>query len=172
MQTIDLIIIIPILYGTYKGYRRGFIVEIVSIIAFVISVLVAFNFMGFSAEIVAKYISNPLTNRLIPYIGFAILFFPIVFLINKLGWLFRSTTKGGLLGSFDSFVGSAIGMVTWAFGVSIIFWLISSIGINISENQTNNSIFYSFIKPIAPKIIGKTTDLVEKTDFKQIIHTP
>lgn len=166
MQTIDIIILIPILYGVFKGYRRGFIVEIVSIAAFVISVLVAFKFLNESTGFVSKYITNPLTAKLIPYISFAILFLPIIFLINKLGWLLRSSTKSTLLGSFDTFVGAAIGMLTWAFGVSIVFWLISSIGIKIAENQIDKSVIYPIISPIAPKIISLATDVYDKTDFK------
>ncbi len=166
MQTIDIIIIIPLLYGAYKGYRRGFMIEIVSIAAFVISVLVAFKFLNESTGLVSKYITNPLTVRLIPYISFAILFLPIVFLINKLGWLLRSSTKSTLLGSFDTFVGAAIGLLTWSFGVSIVFWLISSIGIKIAENQIDKSIIYPVIAPVAPKIISMATDIYEKTDFK------
>jgi membrane protein required for colicin V production len=166
MQTIDIIIIIPLLYGAYKGYRRGFIVEIVSIAAFVISVLVAFKFLNESTGFVSKYITNPLTARLIPYISFAVLFLPIVFLINKLGWLLRSSTKSSLLGSFDTFVGAAVGLLTWTFGVSIVFWLISSVGIKIAENQIDKSIIYPIIAPVAPKVISLATDVYQKTDFK------
>jgi membrane protein required for colicin V production len=166
MQTIDIIIIIPLLYGAFKGYRRGFIIEIVSIAAFVISVLVAFKFLNESTGLVSKYITNPLTVRLIPYISFAVLFLPIVFLINKLGWLLRSSTKASLLGSFDSIIGATVGLLTWAFGVSIVFWLVSSVGIKISENQTDKSIIYPYITPVAPKIISLATDIYQKTDFK------
>lgn len=165
MQTIDLLILIPLLYGTFKGYKRGFLIEIVSIVAFVISVLVAFKFMAESTNFIAKYISNPLTVRLLPYIGFAVLFLPIVFFINKIGWLLRSSTKSSLLGSFDTFVGALVGLITWSFGVSIVFWLISSIDIKIADNQLDKSILHPIIKPIAPKVISTVTDFYQKTDF-------
>ena len=140
--------------------------EIVSIAAFVISVLVAFKFLNESTGFVSKYITNPVTVRLIPYISFAILFLPIVFLINKLGWLLRSSTKASLLGNFDSIIGATVGLLTWAFGVSIVFWLISSVGIKIGENQLDKSMVYPVIAPIAPKIISLATDIYKKTDFK------
>ena len=140
--------------------------EIVSLAAFVISVLVAFKFLNESTGFVSKYITNPVTVRLIPYISFAILFLPIVFLINKLGWLLRSSTKASLLGNFDSIIGATVGLLTWAFGVSIVFWLISSVGIKIGENQLDKSMVYPVIAPIAPKIISLATDIYKKTDFK------
>ncbi len=170
MQTIDIIIIIPLLFGAYKGYRRGFIIEIVSIAAFVISVLIAFKFLNESTNLVAKYITNPLTVRLIPYIGFAVLFLPIIFLINKLGWLLRSSTKASLLGNFDSIIGATVGLLTWAFGMSIVFWLVSSVGIKIADNQIDKSIVYPIIAPIAPKVISLATDVYQKTDFKTPIE--
>lgn len=166
MQTIDIIILLPLLYGAYKGYRRGFIIEIVSIAAFVIAVLIAFKFLNESTGFISKYIDNPLTKRLVPYIGFAVLFLPIIFLINKLGWLLRSSTKASLLGSFDTFVGAIVGLASWTFGVSIVFWLISSVGIKIADNQISKSVIYSIVAPIAPKIISLATDIYQKTDFK------
>jgi membrane protein required for colicin V production len=167
MQTVDLIILLPILYGAFKGYKRGFIIEIVSIAAFIISVLVAFKFMAEATGFVSKYIDNPITKRMMPYIGFAVLFFPIIFFINKLGWLLRSSTKTSLLGSFDSLIGAGVGMLTWAFGISIVFWLINAVDIKIADNQTDKSILLPIIGPIAPKIIDKTTNFVQKTDFKK-----
>jgi membrane protein required for colicin V production len=167
MQIVDLIILLPLLFGAFKGYKRGFIIEIVSIAAFIISVLLAFKFMSEASGFLSKYISNPLTNRLMPYIGFAVLFFPIIFFINKLGWLMRSSTKASLFGSFDSLIGATVGILTWAFGISIIFWLVGSLGIKIAENQVDKSILLPIIEPIAPRIIEKTTNFVQKTDFKK-----
>jgi membrane protein required for colicin V production len=114
LNNLDLFIIIPILYGAYKGYRRGIIVEGVSILAFVISVMIGFKFLNESMGFLSPYLTNPITQRILPYIGFAVLFFPIIFLINKLGWLLRSSTKATILGNFDSLLGATFGTLTWA----------------------------------------------------------
>lgn len=166
MEKIDLFILLPILYGAYKGWRRGIVIEGISIVAFVLAVIVSFKFLGEATHFLGQYIQNPFTQRMMPYIGFAAMFFPIVFLINKLGFLLRSSTKASLFGTLDTFAGALVGACTWAFGVSVLFWLLHGVGIKFDSNPEQSSIFYSYVRPIAPTVIGKTTDFVQKTDFE------
>jgi membrane protein required for colicin V production len=166
MQTIDILILIPILYGSYKGWRRGIVVEAVSILAFVVAVIVSFQFLGLATNFLGRYIQNPLTQRMMPYIGFLAIFAPIVFIINKLAWLMRSSTKTSLLGNFDSFAGALVGACTWAFGLSVLFWVLAGIGVKFDKDPNQNSQFYGFISPIAPKMVAKTTNFIQKTDFE------
>jgi membrane protein required for colicin V production len=166
MQTIDIVILLPILYGLYKGWRRGIMIEVVSIIAFVLAIIVAFKFLGEATFWLGQYIQNPLTQRILPYMGFAVLFLPIVFIINKIGWLLRSKTKASLVGNVDSAAGAIVGACTWAIGVSVVLWVLAGVGVQFDKKPKQSSILYPYISPIAPKVINKTTDFVQKTDFK------
>jgi membrane protein required for colicin V production len=95
---------------------------------------------------------------LLPYLGFSVIFFPIIFLIVRLGWLLRRTIRYTVFGSFDSLAGAAVGLFTWAFGASVFLWMIMAIGVKIPESTTKNAILMPLIKPLAPKIIGKATE--------------
>ena len=162
MQLIDILILLPTLWGAYIGYQRGIIVEVISIAAFVISVLIGFRVLGYASNWISPYVSSRLTEKLMPYIGFGAVFFPIVFLINKLGWVLRKSIRYTVFGSFDSLAGSIVGAFTWAFGISIFLWLVSSIGIKFPEKETVNTHLYPLVKPLAPKVIEKAIDVVPR----------
>ena len=162
MKLIDILILLPTLWGAYIGYQRGIIVEIISIAAFVISVLIGFRVLGYASDWISPYVSNRLTERLMPYIGFGAVFFPIVFLINKLGWVLRKSIRYTVFGSFDSLAGAIVGAFTWAFGISIFLWLITSIGIKFPEKETAHTYLYPLVKPLAPKVVEKAIDVVPR----------
>ncbi|MFN8353553.1 MAG: CvpA family protein [Spirosomataceae bacterium] len=157
MKTLDVILLFPLAYGAWVGYRRGILIEVISIAAFIISVVAGFKLLGWGIEWLTPYIGGGVAQRFLPYFGFSVIFFPIIFLIVRLGWLLRRTIKYTLLGSFDSLAGGIAGIFAWAFGVSVFLWLTSSVGIKFPENTTRNTYIYPIIKPLAPNIIGKAT---------------
>ena len=46
MNFIDIILIIPIIWFIYKGFKKGFIIEIASLIALFLGIYVAIHFSG------------------------------------------------------------------------------------------------------------------------------
>jgi membrane protein required for colicin V production len=157
MKTIDLLILFPLLIGAYTGYKRGLLLEIVAILAFVIAVVLGFKLLDYGLNFLEPYVSS--SNRFLPYFAFAIIFFPIILLVNKLGSLLRKSLQYTLLGSFDSMAGAIMGIFTWAFGISVFLWLIAAVGVLIPADATAGTFLYPIIEPIAPNIISKASAL-------------
>lgn len=169
MQLIDIIILLPILWGGFVGYQRGIIIEIVSIAAFVASVLVSFKSFGFLSTLLASFFSNQLAQHFFPYMSFGVSLGPIVFLINRLGGLLRKSIRYTIFGQFDSFAGGVVGCFTWAFGISILFWLGAAIGIKMPPPTQPNLYIYPIVQPFAPAIIPKVVAEVP-AKIKQLQH--
>jgi membrane protein required for colicin V production len=117
VKVIDIFILLPILWGAFIGYQRGIIIEVISILAFIISVIIGFKTLGVASDWLSPYMTSKVTDRVLPYVGFGAVFFPIVYLINKLGWVLRKSIKATVLGQFDSLVGALVGGMTWALGL-------------------------------------------------------
>lgn len=153
----DLFIGLFLLWGAYQGYRKGLLLEIIAIVAFVIAVVVGFKLLNVSLSFLTPYVGG--NNRYLPYFGFSIIFFPIIFLVNKLGMLLRNSLRYTIFGSFDSMAGAIVGIFTWAFGISVFLWLINAVEVTLPYAATDNSYLYPIIKPIAPKIIQKVSEI-------------
>ncbi|GAB3505793.1 hypothetical protein GCM10027341_37960 [Spirosoma knui] len=162
MNTLDIFMIIPLAWGAFNGYRKGLLVEIVAVIAFVIAMIVGFKFLAFGIDLLSPYISRELARKLLPWLGFSVIFFPTVFMINQMGFALRRSLKYTLLGTFDSVAGAAVGLFTWVFGISVILWLFSYMGVKMPPRHTDGAFLYPYILPIAPNVMDKAAVWVPK----------
>lgn len=160
MNTLDMLMLIPLAWGAFNGYRKGLLIEIVGVAAFVLALIVGFKFLRFGTDLLAPYLTAELTRRILPLIGFSVIFFPTVFMVNRLGYSLRGMLRYTLLGTLDSMAGAAVGIFTWIFGISIFFWLLSTVGIDIPAQYRQESLLYEYVVPIAPQIISVISDWI------------
>ncbi|MCU0341706.1 MAG: CvpA family protein [Spirosomaceae bacterium] len=160
MNTLDLLMLIPLAWGAFNGYRKGLLIEIVGVAAFVLALIVGFKFLRFGTDLLAPYLTAELTRRFLPLIGFSVIFFPTVFMVNRLGYSLRGMLRYTLLGTLDSVAGAAVGVFTWVFGISVFFWLLSTVGIAIPPKYRQESFLYEYVVPIAPQIISVISDWI------------
>jgi membrane protein required for colicin V production len=153
---------VPLAWGAFNGYRKGLLVEIVAVIAFVVAMIVGFKFLAFGIELLSPYISRELARKLLPWLGFSVIFFPTVYMVNQMGFALRRSMKYSMLGTFDSVAGAAVGLFTWVFGISVILWLLSFMGVRMPVRHTENAFLYPYIRPIAPKVMDKAAVWVPK----------
>ncbi len=162
MKTLDLLMLVPLLWGAFNGYRKGLLVEMVAVLAFVIAMIVGFRFLAFGIDLLSPYISRELARKLLPVLGFSVIFFPVVFMVNRLGFWLRGKLRQTLLGTFDSVAGSVLGVFTWVFGISVLLWLLSYLHVTIPATQTNGAYLYPLVRPVAPLVMDKTADWPKK----------
>ncbi len=155
--------IIPLAWGAVNGYRKGLLVEVVGVIAFVVAMIVGFKFLGFGIDLLSPYISRELARKLLPWLGFSLIFFPTIYLVNQMGFALRRSLKYSILGTFDSLAGAAVGLFTWVFGISVILWLLSFMNVKLPAKHTEGAFLYPHIRPIAPQVMAKAAVWVPKT---------
>ncbi|PWJ59366.1 membrane protein required for colicin V production [Dyadobacter jejuensis] len=155
MKLVDVIILLPLLWGAMHGYRKGLLIEIIGIAGLVVAMVLGFKFLGLGMEVLSPYLGDSIARRILPYIGFSLIFFPTIFLLNQFGYAIRKSIRYSILGMFDRFAGALVGIVTWVFGISIFFWLVNLIGIDLPAHRTDDTYLYPVVVPIAPKLINK-----------------
>ena len=52
MEIIDLIILIPLIYGGWKGFKKGFVMELFTILALLVGLYAAFHFSDKITEMI------------------------------------------------------------------------------------------------------------------------
>lgn len=162
MKLVDVLILLPLLWGALHGYRKGLLIEIIGILGMVVAMVLGFKFLGLGMEVLTPYFSDTMAKRILPYVGFSLIFFPTIFLLNQFGYAIRKTIRFSILGMFDRFAGALVGVFTWVFGISVFFWLVNLIGIEIPAYRTSDTYLYPIVMPVAPRIIDKGLQFMPK----------
>ncbi len=162
---LDLLLLIPLAYGAYTGFRRGVLVEIIAVIAFVVSIILGFKLLNEAIAFAAPYVGETIGRKFLPYIGFSSIFVLVIFTINRFGWLLRRSMRYTIFGSFDSMAGAVVGLFTYAFGISIFLWLLNALNMGLPKQEhIKGSYVYPIIRPFAPKVMDKVSDAIPKSD--------
>ncbi|MFT4741964.1 MAG: membrane protein required for colicin V production, partial [Marivirga sp.] len=140
MKTLDIILLIPLVFGAYLGFKKGLLLEIVSLLAFFLAVVGAFKLVDFGQELLSPYFQN--WEKALPIISFVLLFVGILLLVNLVGKIAKKILDMTLLGGLDNFAGAVLGLLKWAFGVSLVLWLATSVDMNLSNDLTDNTYVY------------------------------
>ena len=151
MKTLDIILLIPLIFGAVLGFRKGLLLEIFGVLAFVLAIIGGFKLMETGMVYLSEYFEN--FDQLLPFISFLVIFLAIIILVNMLGKLLKKMIDLTLLGGFDKFAGAILGLVKWAIGVSILLWLVNNFGIEL-PGQEEELVLYPFLTELGPKLIA------------------
>ncbi|NVJ48039.1 MAG: CvpA family protein [Cytophagia bacterium] len=151
MKTLDVILLIPLVFGAFLGFKKGLLLEIVGVLAFILAIIGGFKLMETGMVYLSEYFED--FGQLLPFISFLIIFLAIILLINMLGKLLKKMIDMTLLGGFDKFAGAILGLVKWAIGVSILLWLVNNFGIEL-PGQEEELVLYPFLTELGPKLIA------------------
>src|SRR6187402_3330015 len=119
MTIADVIIIILLGIGAYKGYKDGFLVTVISFLAFIIAIIAAFKLMDTCMKFLKVYIGD---NKVLPFISFVVVFVLVYIAVFLLSRFLKSVINQTLFGKFDEAVGALFGIFKIAFGISLLLW--------------------------------------------------
>ena len=158
MKWIDIILVIFILFGAVGGYREGFVMTVVSLVAVILGILGGFLLLG---QAMLMLDSNfRINENILPYIAFAIVFVVIVILVSVMGNILRASLHMTFLGSIDRAMGGLLGIVKSAFLLSVTFWILDSLGIDVITDWFSTSGLYPVISGFAPMVADWIGELI------------
>jgi len=124
MEILDLIILMPLIYGAYKGYKRGFIMSLFLLLAVVVGLYAAFHF----TDLIVSYGKEHFAwkSSYIAPLTFLSLFLVVGAGIYFGGKVLESVIKLVKLSILNSLAGAVLGLLQWTYFVgSLLLMLIS-----------------------------------------------
>jgi membrane protein required for colicin V production len=137
VSTADIIVIIILLLGAYSGYKKGLILELIAIVAFILAIVGGFKLLHTGMDYISRVYDG--FGNFLPFMAFLILFVLILIVVNIVGKILKKVIDWTPLGVLDNFAGALIGIVKWALALSILLWLMSGLNINLPDSVTENS---------------------------------
>ena len=158
MSIADIILLLVLGFAGFRGYQRGFIVSLLSLLAFWVGIILAFMFLDWGVQILDGMIQG--LTGVLPYLAFLLIFAAVGIGIGLIAKVLKKSIDLTPLGIFDNFAGSIMGILTWAFGISILIWLTGKFGLELPAHLSDNSMLYSKIEPLAPMVIDAVAEYV------------
>lgn len=150
MNTLDFIIIIPILYGLVRGFFRGLVGELTAIVAIVIAIICAKLYApAFSIWLLRYIVLGVAVAEILAYI---IIFLGIALVLNLLGGLIKKVISAISLGWLNRLLGAIFGTLKWALIISVVLngvAMLNDVLHFISPELQEHSLTYNPIKSIA-----------------------
>jgi len=156
MNIFDIVIIIPLLWGLYKGIRKGLIIEIATLAALVLGIWGGMHFSNFTASKIESFLD--INSSYLPLISFAVTFIGIVIIVHLLARIIEKLIKAVALGFVNTLGGALAGIAKFGCIVSIAILLIdraNSAANFIDPTTLNESLLYYHFLAIAEFLVGK-----------------
>ena len=147
---IDIIFAVIMVIAILKGFQKGLIVAVFSIIAFIIGIAAALKL----STVVAGWLKNSTTMsaKWLPFISFAIVFIGVVLLVRVGARLIAKSFQVALLGWANRLGGIVFYAALYIIIFSVFLFYAEQIKLlqpaTIQSSQT-----YSFVQPWGPKVI-------------------
>jgi len=167
LSTADIIVLILLAVGAYSGYKKGLILELIAIIAFILAIIGGFKLLHVGMQYISDIYEG--FGNLLPFVAFIVLFVLILILVNMVGKIIKRLIDWTPFGIVDNVAGAILGIAKWALALSIILWVMGSLKINIPNSMTGNS----KILPLVADFAGQVGNFISTIfpSFENFINT-
>jgi membrane protein required for colicin V production len=144
LNLIDVVILLFLAWGGYKGFQKAFFSEFLSLMIFVIVTLVSFKLVHLAFDFGGQYTKTlSKVPKAVPFFLLLAVFVGISLGLNVWGRK-RIEKENGLnvFDNFDNFMGLIIGLFKYVLALSVLFWLCTKVGLIQPEYKIHQTIFY------------------------------
>jgi membrane protein required for colicin V production len=154
---IDLIFAVLMILAIVKGYRKGFIIALFSILAFIAGLAAAIKL----SATVAVYLehSTSVSSKWLPIISFVLVFLLVVLLVQLGAKLIEKTFELALLGWLNRLFGILLYMILYTLIFSVFLFYAEKMHL-FDPATISASTTYPFVQPLGPKVINSIGQLI------------
>lgn len=154
---IDFTFAVLIILAIIKGYQKGLIIAVFSIIAFIIGLAAALKLSAVVAEHLQGSIS--VSAKWMPFIAFALVFFVVIVLVRLGARLIEKSFQAVMLGWLNRLGGIVLYAALYTIIVSIFIFYAEKLQL-LQATALESSQTYPFIQPWGPKVMDNFGRLI------------
>jgi membrane protein required for colicin V production len=171
MNILDIIIVLPLLLGIFKGFKRGFVIEAASLVSLLFATYGAVKFSDYVAKILTE--KYEFETDFLPVISFLIVFISIVLVIHLLARVLQGFLKLAMLGTVNRVFGSVFCCLKYAMILSVLLYLINFFNEEdwiISKEKKAGSVLYQPLSQMSVTLVPalKEQVLLLKENYKDL----
>ena len=154
---IDVAFFIVMIIAIFKGFSKGLILGIFSLLAFIIGLAAALKL----SVIVAHYLENSSgsTAKWLPVLSFLLVFIVVVLLVNLAARIIKKTITLAMLGWADKIGGIILYIIIYTIIFSIILFFAEKTFLVKPEVVAASSV-HDYVSPWGPKVINNLGKII------------
>ena len=154
---LDIILLVLLILAIIKGYQRGLIVGVFSLVAIIVGLAAAIKL----STVVAGYIGKAvkISDTWLPIIAFAAVFVIVVLLVRLGANFIQKTVEIALLGWVNRLGGILFFIAIYVIAWSVILFYIEQVNM-VKPGTIQNSVTYTFIQPWGPRVINGFASII------------
>ncbi len=145
MNYLDIIILIPVLCGLFKGFSKGFIIEVAGLIALILGIWCANCFSEYTADILINKLNFDIAENYLPITSFSITFIVVAVVIILISHVADKFLSAIALGGVVKILGALFGAAKYLLVISIIVYFVNGIDSKmefLDRDKKENSMLY------------------------------
>jgi len=153
MSYIDIILGLLLIFAAISGFRKGLIVELVSLAALILGIWGAIEFSGVTSEFLTENLN--LKTEHLNIISFVVTFIVIVILVHIVGNVIDKIVETAMMGFLNKLAGMVFGVLKSALILSVILVIFDKIDEDVqilSPEAKTKSKLYTPMRNFAPSI--------------------
>ena len=111
MNYIDIVILLFLLYGAFRGFSKGLIIEVATLAGLILGVFIAIRYSPFTEGILKDFLN--ITSRYLSYIALAVTFLLVVIAVYLLGKMLTRLVDIISLGLVNKLLGTLLGIAKY-----------------------------------------------------------
>lgn len=156
-MVIDIIFCILLLVAVVKGWRRGLVIAVFSVIALVVGLAAAMKL----STVVAAWLkdSTSISVQWLPFLSFVIVLIGVILLIRWGANLIEASLEVTLMGWVNRLGGMVLYILIYTLAFSVLLFYAAQLKL-LNEDTIDQSLTYSKIQPLGPMVINTFGRLV------------
>lgn len=163
IHILDIVIVLLLIWGAYSGFKSGFLIQSLTLVAFLLGIWAGFHFCRVVSEFMVEHFH--MHGLYVTPVAFAIILILVIILINIIGYWLTNLMGKGVIGTMNRIGGAIFGILKMAFIISILFWIILSIDVH-HKFFTQEIRHKSFLEPPIERIAPAVFPFFHLTELK------
>ncbi len=165
MYWLDIVLAIPMAWFVYKGFRKGLIFELSSLVGLVVGIYCSIKF--------SKYVSTliGIEGEYSILVAFFVTFIAVYLLSLFLGKCIEGLMKMMKMGIMNNILGSVFGLLKCVCMLSVVMYYVVLIDFDkviITDKTREQSLFYQPIERTGNLLIGTLKDYVQEAKENRV----
>ena len=143
MNYIDIVILLFLLYGAFRGFSKGLIIEVATLAGLILGVFIAIRYSPFTEGILKDFLN--ITSRYLSYIALAVTFLLVVIVVYLLGKMLTRLVNIISLGLVNKLLGTLLGIAKYFIMVCVLLMIVDALNDKfhfISEETRENGLLF------------------------------